>query len=153
MADAVNVNARSPWSAVFLLHLALELPVAIQGLWMPANLPFLEMNNTTLIILKLYAALILGTCVTSFLCYSLPEFLPGKRGLAIGLCIYHSTLSTVLFQAPRFIPHSFGAFAETSGLTPEVLWGTAHGVLSLLLVVWWQGTLPYVRMSKGLKLQ
>ena len=43
----------------------------------------------------------------------LVEFLPGKRALAIGLCIYHSTVSTVLFQAPRFIPHSFGPLFET----------------------------------------
>lgn len=40
------------------------------------------------------------------------EFLPGKRALAIGLCIYHVTCSTVLYNAPRFIPHSFGSFAE-----------------------------------------
>lgn len=30
----------------------------------------------------------------------------------MGLCVYHSVASTVLFQAPRFIPHSFGALAE-----------------------------------------
>jgi hypothetical protein len=48
-----------------------------------------------------------------------PEFLPGKRALAIGLCVYHSIASTVLFQAPRFIPYSFGAFAERYAfLTP-----------------------------------
>jgi len=41
------------------------------------------------------------------------EFLPGKRALAIGFCIYHSIVSTVLFQAPRFIPYSFGAFMES----------------------------------------
>jgi hypothetical protein len=42
------------------------------------------------------------------------EFLPGKRALAIGLCVYHSVVSTVLFQTPRFIPYSFGAFLEAS---------------------------------------
>ena len=42
------------------------------------------------------------------------EFLPGKRALAIGLCVYHSILSTILFQAPRFIPFTLGAFFETS---------------------------------------
>jgi hypothetical protein len=40
------------------------------------------------------------------------EFMPGKRALAIGLCIYHSVASTILFQAPRFIPYSFGPFME-----------------------------------------
>jgi hypothetical protein len=43
-----------------------------------------------------------------------PEFLPGKRALAIGLCVYHSILSTILFQAPRFIPFTLGSFFETS---------------------------------------
>ena len=41
------------------------------------------------------------------------EFLPGKRALAIALCVYHATVSTVLFNAPRFIPHTFGAIAES----------------------------------------
>lgn len=39
-------------SAVFLLHIAVEIPIAIQGLWAPAQLPFLELNNTTLVMLK-----------------------------------------------------------------------------------------------------
>ncbi|KAF7984678.1 hypothetical protein HWV62_12954 [Athelia sp. TMB] len=70
MADLSN--ARSPLSAVFLLHLALELPVAIQGLWMPSMLPFLEMNNTTLIILKVRVAntLSLSACLTP--CRTIP---------------------------------------------------------------------------------
>ncbi len=40
------------------------------------------------------------------------EFLPGKRALAMGLCVYHSSASTVLYYAPRFIPYSFGPFFE-----------------------------------------
>jgi hypothetical protein len=146
-----EIAARSPLSVVFLLHLALEAPVAIQGLWSPASLPFLEMNNTTLIMLKLYASLVLAICVTSFLCFSLPEFLPGKRALAIGLCIYHSTVSTVLFQAPRFIPHSFGPLAETYKVTPEILWGLLHGFLSLGMVLWWQGTLQYASLARKMQ--
>lgn len=55
---------------------------------------------------RLYSSL--GTLFTD----PYPEFLPGKRALAIGLCIYHVTCSTVLYNAPRFIPHSFGAMAE-----------------------------------------
>ena len=34
------------------MHIALEIPLAIQGVWSPANLPFLELNNTTLVMLK-----------------------------------------------------------------------------------------------------
>ena len=69
--------------------------------------------------------------MTSLLAYSLPDFLPAKRALAIGLCVYHSAVSTVLFQAPRFIPHTFGPFAEANKITPEVVWGIVHGVVGL----------------------
>ena len=40
------------------------------------------------------------------------EFLPGKRAFAIGLCVYHTVCSTILYQAPRFIPQSFGPLCE-----------------------------------------
>lgn len=101
------------------------------------------------------------------------EFLPGKRALAIGLCVYHSVVSTVLFQAPRFIPYSFGAFIESSvilapsaahirryiyadprsassryNVTPEIVWGCMHGFLGLGFVAWWQGTVAYMQMAK-----
>ncbi|KAI6168565.1 hypothetical protein EDD17DRAFT_628836 [Pisolithus thermaeus] len=168
------MSARSPLSVVFLLHIALEAPLAISAFWSPASLPFLQMTNTTLVLLKLYTAFTAATCVTTFLVHPLPEFLPGKRALAIGLCIYHSVASTVLFQAPRFIPHSFGPLFESCvaltfffptfrslgwrrmcsptscrlKVTPEVAWGTMHGLLGLAMVVWWQGTLGYVSMAK-----
>ena len=64
----------------------------------------------------------------------------------MGLCVYHSVVSTTLFQAPRFIPHSFGLLAEQLSvtwksmtvtpsvfmmylrykITPEIIWGTLH---------------------------
>ncbi|THV01914.1 hypothetical protein K435DRAFT_775915 [Dendrothele bispora CBS 962.96] len=144
-----QIQARSPLSVVFLVHIALEIPIAIQGVWSPTALPFLQLNNTTIVILKLYASLVLATCLMSLLCFSLPEFLPGKRALAIGLCVYHSICSTVLFQAPRFIPHSFGDLAEANKVTPEIVWGVMHGVLGLAMMVWWQATVHYVQMAKA----
>ncbi|KAG6877460.1 hypothetical protein C0992_009934 [Termitomyces sp. T32_za158] len=139
--------ARHPLSTVFLLHIALEAPLAVQGIWSPAGLPFVQLTNTTLVITKLYAALVLASCVTALLCFPLPEFLPGKRALAIGLCVYHTTASTVLFHAPRFIPHTFGPVWETYNVTPEIVWGTLHGLVGLGLVVWWQLTLGAPRYS------
>ncbi|KAI0288372.1 hypothetical protein BC826DRAFT_1038764, partial [Russula brevipes] len=136
---------RSPLSVVFLLHIALDVPMAIQGLLSPTSLPFLELNNTTVVMLKMYATLVLGVCIMALLCYPLPEFLPGKRALAIGLCVYHSIISTVLFQAPRFIPYSFGPFFEAYKATPEIVWGCMHGFLGLGFVTWWQGTVAYRR--------
>ncbi|KAF8068702.1 hypothetical protein FPV67DRAFT_1668773 [Lyophyllum atratum] len=144
-------GARSSLAAVFLLHIALEAPIAIQGVWSPATLPFLQLNNTTLVVVKLYSALVLASCLTSLLCYPLPEFLPGKRALAMGLCIYHSIASTILFQTPRFIPHSFGPLMEQYNVTPEVLWGILHGLVGLGMVTWWQGTLQLTAMARQAK--
>ncbi|KAI0918526.1 hypothetical protein AcW1_009603 [Taiwanofungus camphoratus] len=109
-----QISVRHPASVIFLLHIALDVPLAVQGLWSPMNLPFLQLTNTTLVLIKMYAALLAGTCITSLLCYGLPEFLPGKRAFAIALCFYHVTCSTILFNAPRFIPYSFGPFFESS---------------------------------------
>lgn len=111
----------------------------------------------------------LSTCLISLLCFPLPDFLPGKRALAMGLCVYHSVASTVLFQAPRFIPHSFGPLAEQLSviwrsiivvssvfmvyfrykITPEILWGTLHGFAGLGMVVWWQATVHLVAMARS----
>ncbi|KAJ7359308.1 hypothetical protein DFH08DRAFT_408223 [Mycena albidolilacea] len=161
------MSARSPLSVVFLLHIALEIPLAIQGVWSPTSLPFVQLNNTTLVVLKLYSALVFAICGVALLCYSLPEFLPGKRALAIGLCIYHTICSTILYQAPRFIPMSFGAVFEASvvsvslfpsllsmcahryKITPEAVWGTLHGLVGLSMVFWWQGTVHYAQLVRG----
>ncbi|KAF8813123.1 hypothetical protein BYT27DRAFT_7181699 [Phlegmacium glaucopus] len=142
------MSARSPLSAIFLIHVALEIPVAIQGIWTPSNLPFLQLNNTAVVILKLYASLVLASCITALLCYRLPEFLPGKRAFAIGLCVYHTVCSTILYQAPRFIPQSFGPLCEQFGITPETVWGTAHGIVGFGVVIWWQGTVHLAQMAR-----
>ncbi|KAF9478952.1 hypothetical protein BDN70DRAFT_879350 [Pholiota conissans] len=143
------MSVQSPLSVIFLVHIALEIPVAIQGIWSPASLPFMQLNNTAVVFLKMYSALVLGSCIASLLCYNLPEFLPGKRALAIGLTVYHTVCSTILYQAPRFIPHSFGALAEAWKVTPETVWGTAHGVVGLGMVVWWQGTVHLAQMARA----
>ncbi|KAF8556021.1 hypothetical protein OG21DRAFT_752320 [Imleria badia] len=140
---------RSPLSAVFLIHVALEAPLVVQTFLSPTSLPFMQMTNTTVVLLKLYAAVVAATCIASVLVFPLPEFLPGKRALAIALCVYHSVASTILFQAPRFIPHTFGAWCESIKVTPENVWGTFHGVLGLLMVVWWQLTLQYAGAFRG----
>ncbi|KAF9519328.1 hypothetical protein BS47DRAFT_1337087 [Hydnum rufescens UP504] len=137
----MSVPVNSPYTSVFLLHIALEIPLGIQGV-LSAGLPFIEMTNTTLVVLKLYGSLIIATCIASLLCFGLPDMQPGKRAVAIMLIIYHCFTSTVLIQSPRFIPMSFGNLAETFKITPEVVWGTAHGIMSLFFVFWWQATLP-----------
>lgn len=138
-------------SVVFLLHIALEAPIAIMGLLSPLSLPFIQLTNTTLVLLKVRTPRtdavrqlvkrhwgvpdvfstgsgpvyrgITRLCASRYaVCYALfrsiltsapTEFLPGKRALGMALCFYHVTCSTILFNAPRFIPHTFGAFAES----------------------------------------
>lgn len=97
------------------------------------------------------------------------EFLPGKRALAIGLTVFHCIASTILFQAPRFVPFSLGALAESCvfmirtlnpeetheynrfKITPEILWGGAHGFMSLGFVFWWQATVSQAAVMRKTK--
>jgi hypothetical protein len=46
------MSGRHPLSVLYLLHIALEIPLAMKGIWSPHTLPFMEMNNTTLVMLK-----------------------------------------------------------------------------------------------------
>jgi len=140
---------RHPFSVIFLLHIALDIPMAIQGLWAPTSLPFLQLNNTTAVFIKLYAALVAGMCAAAILAFPLPEFLPGKRALAIGLCIYHVTCSTILYGAPRFIPISLGPLAESYRATPEIVWGTLHGLVGFGFAIWWQATVQMAAALRG----
>ncbi|KAJ9102200.1 hypothetical protein QFC20_005029 [Naganishia adeliensis] len=147
---AAMMTARSPLSAMFLLHIALEAPLAIQGMFSPQGLPFLDATNTTLVIIKLYAALSAASCLTALLVFALPEYLPGKRAFAAGLTVYHTLVAGTLFRAPRIIPKTFGVLLESVRLTPENTWGLLHAVLGLGFAVWWQGTLPYAQAAKSL---
>ncbi|CAL1699271.1 unnamed protein product [Somion occarium] len=134
MSQPQAMQVRHPLSVIFLLHIALEVPIALQGLLSPAALPFLQLNNTTVVFIKLYAALVAGTCAAALLCFSLPEFLPGKRALAIALCLYHVTCSTILYGAPRIIPYSFGPLAESYTASPPRSFG--EHCMDLSVWVW-----------------
>ncbi|KAL9934528.1 hypothetical protein V8E36_006303 [Tilletia maclaganii] len=137
-----------PANLIFGLHILLEFPIGILALFFTRSLPFLDLTNTTLVVLKLWGALTVGLAVASLLVAALPDALPGKRALVIALVIYHAASSTILLQAPRFIPFSLGSAAEKLSATPEHLWGCAHGLLTLGLTTWYQVTLPAVAAIK-----
>lgn len=59
-------------STAFLLHVALEIPFAVQGLFSSRNLPFVDATNTTLVMVKMYASLSLASCVAAVMMYTLP---------------------------------------------------------------------------------
>lgn len=100
----------------------------------------------------------------AFLCWPLPEYLcalpffpsclslflearadrlppllrPGKRAFGLSLLLYHASVSTIIFQAPRFIPFSLGEAAESIRFIPETAWALIHVVLGLGFASWWQ---------------
>ncbi|CAD6891128.1 unnamed protein product [Tilletia controversa] len=131
-----------PINLVFLVHVLLELPLGIMALFFTRSLPFLDMTNTTIVMLKLFGALTTGIAVSSLLVAALPDVLPCKRALVAALVVYHAAASTILLQAPRFIPFSLGTAAEKISATPENLWGCSHGFLTMAFTTWWQLTLP-----------
>ncbi|CCL99203.1 uncharacterized protein FIBRA_01218 [Fibroporia radiculosa] len=147
MSAPPQIAVRHPLAVVFLLHIALEVPIALQGLWSPVSLPFLQLTNTTLIFIKMYSALVAGLCIAALLMFPLPEFLPGKRALGLALCFYHVTCSTILYNAPRFIPHTLGPLAESYKITPELVWGTGHGIVGFSFAIWWQLTVGIARLA------
>jgi hypothetical protein len=68
---------------------------------------------------QLYGAILLSTILSSFLVWTLPEFLPGKRALALQLCLYHTIVCTALWHSARFIPITLGSGPEKLGMTIE----------------------------------
>jgi len=144
---------RSPLSIIFLVHAAMDGPIAMLGAMVPEQLPFIDMTNTTVIMIKLYSCLVFGSCIASVLCYSLPDFLPGKRALALGLLMYHVTASSALFYSPRFIPFTLGPLPESLGITAERIWAAGHGLVVIGLSLWWQLTLQFTKMVKQGKVQ
>lgn len=97
----------------------------------------------------------LGTIAVSLasaLCASVPDYLPGKRALAISLVLYHTGVAAVLYSCPRFIPVSFGAAFEAWSISPERTISVAHALLGLLVTGWWQATLPLVDLAAQGKL-
>ncbi|KAH9039223.1 hypothetical protein EDB84DRAFT_1478146, partial [Lactarius hengduanensis] len=123
----------------FLLHIAMEIPLAIQGIWL---------NNTAIVVLKMYSSLVLSVCIVRATLLSstdVPEFLPGKRALAIAFACTIDLIDRTL-PSPTLIPFTLGSFFEA--LLPKSFWGCAHGFLGLGFVGWWQGTVAYNTMMK-----
>ena len=78
--------------------------------------------------------------------FALPDFLPGKRAFAVQLLLFHAVISAVAFQLdPRVVRVSLPAFVTDNLPVDEILEkvpvtyiiGTIHGLLSLLITVWY----------------
>ena len=70
---------------LILVHIALEIPVAIQGVWTPSNLPFLQLNNTAAVIIlkegKLYENYLLGSLDDIAICLAPVSVLPHRSAI------------------------------------------------------------------------
>jgi hypothetical protein len=97
---------------MFLLHIALEAPLAIQGMFAPQALPFLEATNTTLVMIKVRLQ-----CISEGEIHLAHRFFPLALCSAIGGLMYHGasrvcssrqvTLVSLLNHAkPTNISHS-----------------------------------------------
>ena len=78
-------------SVIFLIHTALEIPVAIQGVWSPSSLPFLELNNTAVVILKVSFVCDLRECFLYYFIILL-ELTLFIRYYKIAICVVSSSV-------------------------------------------------------------
>ncbi|SNX84945.1 uncharacterized protein MEPE_03654 [Melanopsichium pennsylvanicum] len=145
-----HASVFSALNIMWLLHAALEGPVAFIGLFFTHGLHFKdEITNTMAVIIKLYATLSLSLSIVCILLYGLPDYLPGKRAAAILLLLYHGVASSVLLNAEPFIDFAFPERLAQHGVRVETIAGVAHGIMSLITVSWWQASLGAVRAYGG----
>lgn len=97
----------------------------------------------------MFSALSLSLSLICLLLYGLPDYLPGKRAAAIMLLLYHGAASSILLNAEPFIDFAFPDVLAKAGVRVETISGVAHGLLSLLMVSWWQASLGAVKAQAG----
>ncbi|PPR00370.1 hypothetical protein CVT24_004404 [Panaeolus cyanescens] len=170
------MSVRSPFAGIFLLHIALEIPVAVQGIISPENLPFLQLNNTAVVLLKVcnpfiqayrllrYGMQQLRSCIVALLCFPLPGTSHFPTSYPANEH-WQSACASTTPSVPRFctkrqdsyLTHSAplsnrASFSQSLGrsmkITPENLWGTLHGFVGLGMVVWWQATVQLTAMAR-----
>ncbi|KAJ1026134.1 hypothetical protein NDA18_003793 [Ustilago nuda] len=149
-SQAQGNSGYSPLNILWLLHTAMEGPLAFIALFFTDGLAFKdEITNTMAVVIKMYATLALSLTIVSLLLYGLPDYLPGKRAAAILLLLYHGVASSVLLNAEPFVDFTFPDKLAKQGVRVETVFGVAHGLLSLLTVSWWQASLASVKAQSG----
>ena len=210
-------------SAVFLIHVALEAPLVVQTFLSPTSLPFMQMTNTTIVLLKVRAVSTLLSLVLPMTRVRVPRlsctppsspqpasplcscFLSQVRPSRVGrfrqggwcspardgqsfspanalsrsryasITVSHRRYSFKLrgscrirlargssrrYRSPSSPPVPGAWFAsllrtltramgDRLQVTPENVWGTFHGVVGLLMVVWWQLTLQNAKAFRA----
>lgn len=170
---------------VFLVHIALEIPLAIQGVWSPDVLPFLQLNNTTIVLLKVrfWPSFTLpyincGIAVLRVIAFDMPyrssvllstrlsarKARPRNGSLCLSQYSFYSFIPGATIHSPFF---GFSCRTVESSLrrnrdcltlfhscsrykvTPEIVWGTLHGLVGLGMVAWWQVTVPLTSLARA----
>jgi hypothetical protein len=86
---------------------------------------------------RLFGAALFSTVLISLLCTGLPDVLPGKRNIGVGLLVYHVLVAIGFFH-----------YRDTVGvLQPNVAWIVAifHGAMGLAFYAHWNITAQQVK--------
>ncbi|KAI8093194.1 uncharacterized protein BX664DRAFT_329124 [Halteromyces radiatus] len=123
-------------NTTFLIHSLLEGGFALQLILYPHTISFLSLSDDyASFVARSYGAALLGSAVTGFFSYSLPNMLPGKRVAAIGFMIYHALVALFCFQSRMDGP-----------LTPTVSWALTglHLFMLSCFYIWYKITADQV---------
>lgn len=148
---AVDANKLSVWNVFWLLHVAVEVPVAVLAYVRPDAFQLAGLTPATMLVMKLLATLLITSSIAALLCFSLPDYLPGKRALAIQIFLFHGLITlvflytepgVVLYEPPRFLLEFLPFLQHVRNTT--IIAGV-HGVVALAGMAWWQATIPLVQ--------
>ncbi|WFD42967.1 hypothetical protein MPSI1_001618 [Malassezia psittaci] len=154
MADAPPTATLSPYNVFWLVHVIMELPMGILAFLSPADLPVRDLTPSTVLLARVLGAFLIASSISSLLMFGLPDFLPGKRAAAVQLLLFHAIVSSIYLQLDNDVLHvQLPAVLANNSHVQEILSkvsissivGILHGVLSLLITVWWQATIPQVK--------
>ncbi|SHO76929.1 Uncharacterized protein MSYG_1268 [Malassezia sympodialis ATCC 42132] len=135
----------------WLLHVIAELPLGILAFLDPAAIPLAHPSGSTLLLIQLLGAMLLTSSICALLCFGLPDYMPGKRAVAIQLLLFHGIVSAVFMRLPDGVvtfqlPAKLLELLPWLGMYRMPIWIAAvHGCIAVLATGWWQATLPQVQ--------
>lgn len=97
--------------------------------------------------------MLLTSCIASFLCFGLPDYLPGKRAFALNLLLFHGLVSIIFIQLPDGIvlyelpKLAVDLIPQLGSIKNTAFIAGIHLFVSFLGVLWWQATLGLVRAA------
>ncbi|OZJ04940.1 hypothetical protein BZG36_02642 [Bifiguratus adelaidae] len=118
----------------FMLHALFELPLALICFIKPEMWPVTNQTVSSLVSIKMWAITVISLSLPSMLAISMPDTMPGKRAIGLGLMTYHA-LFAITFMQLREAPV---LEQPSSKVTAEFTVMVLHTILFLLFATWWQ---------------